>query len=201
MSNIENLTSKIIKDAEVKADNIINEAKIKETEIINKKIEVANKMASNMVENAIVETKVIIDRMLSKAELEVRNEKLSAKQEIIEKVFDKAQEKLSKMNLDTFQKFVRNSILNLDIEGDEEIIMSIDDKAKLPKDFLTDLNNQLITLGKKGNISFSNELRNINGGYILTKGGIEINNSFKSMISSLKDELEYGVNNVLFNEN
>jgi V/A-type H+/Na+-transporting ATPase subunit E len=201
MSNIENLTSKIIKDAEVKAENIINEAKEKEAEIVSKKVDVANRMATSMIESATLESKSIIDRTISKAELEIRNEKLLAKQKVIEKVFEEVEEKLSKMNLDIFQSFVKNSILTLDIDGDEEIIMSVDDRAKLPKDFLTDLNNELENIGKKGNIKFSDQLRDLNGGYILAKGGIEINNSFKSMISSLRDELEYGVNKVLFNEN
>jgi V/A-type H+/Na+-transporting ATPase subunit E len=201
MSNIENLTSKIIKDAEVKAENIINEAKEKEAEIVSKKVDVANRMATSMMESATLESKSIVDRTISKAELEIRNEKLLAKQKVIETVFEKAEEKLSKMNLDIFQSFVKNSILTLDIDGDEEIIMSVDDRAKLPKDFLTDLNKELANIGKKGNIKFSDQLRDLNGGYILSKGGIEINNSFKSMISSLRDELEYGVNKVLFNEN
>lgn len=201
MSNLENLTSKIVKDAENKAEIIINEAKNREFEIINKNIEAANKITSSILENAELEAKAIIDRAVSKAELDVRNKKLMAKQEVMNKVFQEAEERLSKINMDTFQAYVKTSILSLDIDGDEKIIMSTDDKAKLPKNFLQDLNDALITKGIRGNIEFSEETRNLRGGYILTKGGIEINNSFKSMIASLRDELEYGVNKILFDEN
>lgn len=201
MSNLENLTSKIIEDAELKAENIIKEAKSKEVEIISKRIEAAKKAAATMTENANMEAKSMIDRALSKAELEVRNRKLFAKQQVMDKVFEEAEKRLSKINLETFQEFVKTSILALDIDGDEKIIMSLDDKAKLPQDFLEKLNKALVSAGKKGNMEFSDETRNLNGGYILAKGGIEINNSFKSMISSLRDELEYGVNKILFDEN
>lgn len=201
MSNLENLTSKIIEDAELKAENIIKEAKSKEVEIISKRVEAAKKAAATMTENANMEAKSMIDRALSKAELEVRNRKLFAKQQVMDKVFEEAEKRLSKVNLETFQEFVKTSILALDIDGDEKIIMSLDDKAKLPQDFLENLNKALVSAGKKGNMEFSDETRNLNGGYILAKGGIEINNSFKSMISSLRDELEYGVNKILFDEN
>ncbi len=201
MSNLENLTSKIIEDAELKAENIIKEAKSKEVEIISKRVEAAKKATATMTENANMEAKSMIDRALSKAELEVRNRKLFAKQQVMDKVFEEAEKRLSKVNLETFQEFVKTSILALDIDGDEKIIMSLDDKAKLPQDFLENLNKALVSAGKKGNMEFSDETRNLNGGYILAKGGIEINNSFKSMISSLRDELEYGVNKILFDEN
>jgi len=201
MSNLENLTSKIIQDAELKAENVIKEAKGKEIEIISKRVEAAKKAAATMTENANMEAKSMIDRALSKAELEVRNRKLLAKQQVMDKVFEEAEKRLSKINLETFQEFVKTSILALDIDGDEKIIMSLDDKAKLPQDFLEKLNKALVSAGKKGNMEFSDETRNLNGGYILAKGGIEINNSFKSMISSLRDELEYGVNKILFDEN
>lgn len=201
MSNLENLTSKIIEDAELKAENIIKEAKSKEVEIISKRVEAAKKAAATMTENANMEAKSMIDRALSKAELEVRNRKLFAKQQVMDKVFEEAEKRLSKVNLETFQEFVKTSILALDIDGDEKIIMSLDDKAKLPQDFLENLNKALVSAGKIGNMEFSDETRNLNGGYILAKGGIEINNSFKSMISSLRDELEYGVNKILFDEN
>jgi len=201
MSNLQNLTSKIIKDSELKAEKIINEAKQKKEEIINKKREEANKISESMLINAQNESKTLIERAISKAELETRNKKLSTRQIILNKVFTQAEEKLIKMNHEVFQQLVKNIILSLDIDGDEEIIMSTEDKAKLPKDFISNINNELGSKGKLGNLKFSNTERNVSGGFILAKGGVEINNSFKAMISSLRDELEFGVNKILFDEN
>jgi len=201
MSNLQNLTSKIMQDAELKAENTIKEARNKEVDIINRKKDLANKVARSMVESAEVENKALIERAISSAQLEARNKKLLAKQGIFNMIFHEVEDRLRKMNLDVYQQFVRSSILSLDIEGDEEIIMSIDDKAKLPNDFISNLNNELINSGKIGNLKLSEDSRDLRGGYILSKNGIDINNSFKAMITSLRDELEFGVNKILFEEN
>lgn len=201
MSNLQNLTSKIMQDAEFKAENTIKEARNKEIEIINRKKDLANKVARSLVESAEIENKALIERAISSAQLEVRNKKLLAKQGIFNMIFDEVEDRLRKMNLDVYQQFVRSSILSLDIEGDEEIVMSIDDKAKLPNDFISNLNNELINSGRVGDLRFSEDSRDLRGGYILTKNGIDINNSFKAMIATLRDELEFGVNKILFDEN
>lgn len=201
MSNLQNLTSKIMQDAEFKAENTIKEARNKEIEIINRKKDLANKVARSLVESAEIENKALIERAISSAQLEARNKKLLAKQGIFNMIFDEVEDRLRKMNLDVYQQFVRSSILSLDIEGDEEIVMSIDDKAKLPNDFISNLNNELINSGRVGNLRFSEDSRDLRGGYILTKNGIDINNSFKAMIATLRDELEFGVNKILFDEN
>jgi V/A-type H+-transporting ATPase subunit E len=201
MSNLQNLTSKIMQDAEFKAENTIKEARNKEVDIINRKKDLADKVARSMVESAEIENKALIERAISSAQLEARNKKLLAKQGIFSMIFDEVEDRLRKMNLDDYQQFVRSSILSLDIEGDEEIIMSIDDKAKLPNDFISNLNNELINSGRVGNLRLSEDSRDLRGGYILSKNGIDINNSFKAMITSLRDELEFGVNKILFEEN
>jgi V/A-type H+-transporting ATPase subunit E len=201
MSNLQNLTSKIMQDAELKAENTIKEARNKEVDIINRKKDLANKVARSMVESAEIENKALIERAISSAQLEARNKKLLAKQGIFNMIFQEVEDRLSKMNLDDYQQFVRSSILSLDIEGDEEIIMSIDDKAKLPNDFISNLNNELINSGRVGNLRLSEDSSDLRGGYILSKNGIDINNSFKAMITSLRDELEFGVNKILFEEN
>lgn len=190
-----------MQDAEFKAENTIKEARNKEIEIINRKKDLANKVARSLVESAEIENKALIERAISSAQLEARNKKLLAKQGIFNMIFDEVEDRLRKMNLDVYQQFVRSSILSLDIEGDEEIVMSIDDKAKLPNDFISNLNNELINSGRVGNLRFSEDSRDLRGGYILTKNGIDINNSFKAMIATLRDELEFGVNKILFDEN
>ena len=52
MSNLDNLTSKIISDAEVKKKEILNDANAKADIIIKNKIEEANKKASSILQKA-----------------------------------------------------------------------------------------------------------------------------------------------------
>ncbi|MFR1708466.1 MAG: V-type ATP synthase subunit E [Clostridium sp.] len=200
MSNLDNLTSKIIKDAEVKKIEILNEATIKANEIVKKKIEEANKKASSILEKAEIESKTIKERIISKTDLEIRNKKLLAKQQVIEKVFEEAKRKLKSMSPEAFDKFVRNTILSLNIDGDEEIIINTKDREKLSDKFLLELNKLLISNGKLGKLKFNVKTYDIDGGFIISKNGIEINNSFEELVNSLKYELEYEVGQILFTE-
>jgi V/A-type H+-transporting ATPase subunit E len=200
MSNLDNLTSKIIKDAEVKKIEILNEASIKADEIVKKKIEEANKKASSILEKAEIESKTIKERIISKTDLEVRNKKLLAKQQVIEKVFEEAKKRLKSMDSNEFDKFVKSSIMSLNIDGDEEIIINVSDREKLPDKFLVELNKLLIANGKLGKLKFNVKTHEIDGGFIISKNGIEINNSFEELVNSLKYELEYEVGKILFTE-
>lgn len=200
MSNLDNLTSKIISDAEEKKKEILEEANLKALEIKNKKIEEANKKASSILNKAEVDGKSAKERVISKTELDVRNKKLSAKQSLISKVFDLTVERLKSMSNTEFESFIKASILSIEIDGDEEIIISEADKNKLSPNLLNEINEELKTKGINGNLSFSNTFSSIDGGFILNKNGVEINYSFYELVNSLRYELEYQVGNVLFNE-
>lgn len=198
MSNLENLTSKIIEDANKKAEEIINEAKKEEKKTIEEKVKKANILSEEIVEKAKREAETKAERIISNAHLQVRNSKLEAKQEIIDKVFYEAIEKLQNLSKDEYLGFVKNSILSLDIDGDEEVIISDNDKDKIDNSFIETLNNELINKGKKGLLKLREEKRNTKGGFILYKNGIEINNSFEALVNSLRDELEQEIIDALF---
>lgn len=200
MSNLDNLTSKIISDAEVKKKEILNDANAKADIIIKNKIEEANKKASSILQKAELESVTIKERVTSKTELEIRNKKLAAKQEIIEKVFEKAKIKLQAMSSEKLGEFIKTSIMNLNIDGDEEIILNVNDRGRLPVTFLEDINEELKAKGKLGNLTFGHRDYAIDGGFVLSKNGIEINNSFTELVNSLKYDLEYEVGNILFAE-
>ncbi|ACQ52891.1 V-type ATP synthase subunit E family protein [Clostridium botulinum] len=198
MSNLENLTSKIIEDANKEAEKLLSEAKKEENKIVDEKIKKANKAKEQIIERAKRESRTKAERVISNAHLKVRNNKLEAKQEMINKVFDKAVIKLQNLSKDEYLNFVKSSILSLDIEGDEEIIVSPNDKDKIDISLMLTLNNQLKAKGKKALLKISNENRNIKGGFILYKNGIEINNSFEALVDSLRDELEQEIIEALF---
>lgn len=197
MSNLDNLTSKIISDAENKAQCYLSEARGKELKIINDKKIKAERDAEEILESAKNECISIVERALSKTELEMRNRKLSAKQQMIDKIFQLAEKRLNDMKLEDYREYVMKSILALDISGDEEIVISNTDRAKLSSDFLQELNNKLGVMGKLSSMKYSEDECNYSG-FILRKNGIEINYSFNSLISTLRDELEYEVSKILF---
>lgn len=199
MSSINNLTGKILEEAKVKKEEFIKEAKEDGKKILDKKTAEAKIIEKNTIEKAKRESVIRRERILSNAELKVRNEKLQSKQKIIEKVLEKSLEKLSSLSKEEYLYYIKERILNLPIDGDEKIIINLKDKLLITEDFINEINSELVKRGKLGGLSLSDETRDFKAGFILEKNGIEINNSFQALISSMKDELEYEVARVLFN--
>ena len=151
------------------------------------------------MEKAKIEAKTRHERIVSGAELKARNEKLAAKQSVIDSVFNQSIEELCKMSNDDMKKFIKNMILNSDITGDEKIILNKEGKSLLDNSLLNTINSELKANGKKGELTISDEVRTFKGGFILEKDGIEINNTFEDLVNSSRDDLEFEVANVLFN--
>ena len=69
----------------------------------------------------------------------------------------------------------------------------------MSKEVVAEINTELKAKGLKGEIKISETIGSFRGGFILEKGGVEINNTFESLVDSLKDQLEFEVAKVLFN--
>lgn len=199
MSNINNLTSKILSDAEERKESILKEANEEKAKIVSKKEALAKSEEATMVEKAKTEAKTAKERIISGAELKSRNEKLTAKQAVIDKVFENSIEKLCKMSDQEIKEFIKNKIVNADIVGDETIILNEKGNKLVDANLLKEINSELLAKGKKGELTISKEVRNFKGGFILEKDGIEINNTFEDLVNSERDDLEFEVAKVLFN--
>lgn len=199
MSNINNLTSKILSDAEERKESILKEANEEKAKIVSKKEALAKSEEATMVEKAKTEAKTAKERIISGAELRSRNEKLTAKQAVIDKVFEKSIEKLCKMSDQEIKEFIKNKIVNADVVGDETIILNEKGNKLVDANLLKEINSELLAKGKKGELTINKEIRNFKGGFILEKDGIEINNTFEDLVNSERDDLEFEVAKVLFN--
>lgn len=195
MANVNNLTSKILRDAEEKKDSILSSAEEEKNTILSKKIAKAKELEKEIIQKAEVEAKSRKERILSSASLKVRNNKLSAKQEIIKEVFESSIDVLASITGDDFLRFIKNSILSLGEIGEQNLILNKNGMELVDLTFIYDLNQ---ALGDKGNIKLSAKTGNFKGGFILESNGIEINNTYEALVSSLRDELEFEVANVLF---
>ncbi|PRR83379.1 V-type ATP synthase subunit E [Clostridium vincentii] len=198
MSNVSNLTSKILKDAEERKNSILAAAEDEKANILKKKNNSAKLVEATMLDKAIIEAKTRKERIISSALLKARNEKIKAKQGIIQEVFEKSIEELCNLSKDEFIAFLKNSILSLDISGDEKLILNEQGKKVVDEVLIKEINNELALKGKKGELTISLEIRDFKGGFILERNGIEINSTFEALVNSLRDELELEVVKELF---
>lgn len=197
MSNLNNLTSKILNDAEEKKKYILAEAEAQKEKIVSKKANNAEAQKEEIIKKANIEAEVKKARIISNAKLSVRNDVLKAKQEVISNIFHKAIETLQNISKEEYVSYITSTLNSLDLEGNEVIIINEKDKDIFSKEFLEALNKELESKGIKGSITLNMEGK-FNGGFILDRNGIQINNTFEALINSLRGELESEVNKVLF---
>lgn len=194
MSNIKNITSKILKDAEARKENILAAAEEEKSKVLSKKVSSANEIAKEILEKAEVEAKSKKERVISSAKLKVRNNKLAAKQEIINEVFEKSIDKLTTLSKEEFLSFLENTISSMNLTGRQTLILNKEGLKFVDSVFIDKLNKKI-----NAEITLSETAGNFKGGFILENNGIEINSTYEALVSSLRDELEFEVAKVLFN--
>lgn len=198
MTSIDNLKKSLLKDDEVKALDIKKEADAKAADMIKSAEIKAKAVMEDMKAKAEKDGMDKKERMLSRAHLDARNSILEAKQKAIDNVLNAAVERVSQMSDSEYENLLERMLLNSVEIGDEEVIFSKRDKARIQPAFFVRVNEKLASSGKKGMLTLSNETMNITSGFVLRRGGLEINNSIEAQIRILRDSLEGEIASLLF---
>lgn len=182
MSNLDNIINEILQDADKEAKKLVEAAKAEVESLVGNKESEARKEADKIIEKAKVEAAQLKDRMVSNSNLTSRDMVLVAKQQMIDKVFELAKEKLKNLDSEKYLKFVENTIKNLEVKENTEILLTSKEKEKA--------GNELF------GIKVSDEV--VESGFSLKTGKIILNNEFSSIIDLVKEELEQVVAEKLF---
>jgi V/A-type H+-transporting ATPase subunit E len=199
MSDINVLINKIIKDAEHQKLEVLQSAAEEEKAIVAKRIAAAEAEKAQKIAKAKSEAVLKKERVISSATLEARNRKLAAKQQVISMVFKQALESMKAIPQEQYLSFIKSNLIALDLKGYETIRISKHDSNKIDETFLAGINSILSSEGKAGNLKLSSNYGDFSGGFIVEKGGIEINYTFEALLDSVKDDLVNEVANILFN--
>lgn len=183
MSNLDNLTQKILEDAKIKADLIIEESTKKNEGIVSSRVKDANERQKKIIEKATTEASMMKDRVVSNAELKVRDEKLKAKQHIMDKVFNKSKEKLINISEEDYVAFLTSNIKDIQFKGTEVLIVPSNMIAKVK------------SLGLTPKVS---EEEVVESGFLIKDNDIILNYSFSTLVDYLRDELESEIAKDLF---
>ncbi len=183
MSNLDNLTQKILDDAKNKADIIMEESTRKKEEIINSRVKDAHEKQTKIIEKATTEASMMKDRVISNAELRVRDEILKAKQDLINDVFLKAEEKLNSLNEEEYVKFLQSNIKDINFKGNEVIVVPEKMKEKVK------------TIGLYPKVA---DDESVESGFLVKDNDVILNFTFKSLINYYREELEGEIANKLF---
>lgn len=198
MSGANKLREKILAEAGSQAEEVLEEARKKAEAIIAKGEEEAAAKKESVLQQARAMGEERRRRAQTIAELDARKAILAAKEELIEDTFRQALERLKGLDQKQYEDVIYPMLLAAAQTGAEEIIASPADAGKFTPELLGRVNQALKEQSKQGNLTLSGETREMQGGFILRSGDVEINNSFDSILRMQRDELEPEVAAILF---
>ena len=198
MSGAEKIQAKILEEARALAEANVKRAEEEAANMIKTAREEAEAKRKQIIEKAELEAAEVKKRIISIAELEARKQKLQAKQEVVDEAFDLALKKFNSLPDNEYQSILIKMISFCVKTGEEEILLSARDKQRLSPGFIDELNKILHQKGISANLKISDETRDINCGFILKSGDIELNNSFEAIIRMHRDDIEPEVIKTLF---
>lgn len=165
-----------------------DEAKKIETKIISE----AQKEADQIINQAKVESDSLLKSQLMAHELEKRQALLVAKSEIMDKLFDRAYQKIKSLNEQEFLKFVISLLQDEQFEGSEEIKVSKGD-YNLYQKLLPSINKEL-----KTNFTLSKESVDIDSGFLIIGKYYDLNFDFMEIINLVRKQYETKLAEELF---
>ncbi|MDN5331300.1 MAG: V/A-type H+/Na+-transporting ATPase subunit [Tepidanaerobacteraceae bacterium] len=200
MQGIAKIKERIIEEASEEKNRIIEGAKREASEILKK----AREKAQELEQDAKARAKKVAAeekrKILSIAELEEKKRFLEAKQALIDEAFAQAEKKLCSLDVQSYLDLIQRMLLLTSVDGNEEIIISEDDRARITPEFISAVNEVLRKRGKAGNLRLSEEKRSIKSGFILKSETLEINCAFDYLLKAQRQELETEVARLLFEE-
>ncbi len=188
MESISKILDAISAQSLAETDKIMESSRQEAEELQKLYEKEALKARENILLKANAEADGIRQRNLSQAGIESRNLLLSARREAIEKVFEKAAERLASMP-DTEKKALYEKLISRYSSSDEVIVqLNSNDKDKLGRKIKPD--------GVK--ITIDKENGDFSGGLIIKEKTTETNCTFDVMVENAKKEMVSEVAAMLF---
>jgi V/A-type H+-transporting ATPase subunit E len=197
---VQRLRNRIIKDAEEEARKVIAEGEAEAMKITGEARAQAEEITKRAGGRAADEAKEHIRRQISIRELDARKAVLGEKGKLMDEVFEKAWEELRREDVEGGYALTKSLLLKVIETGNEEIVLSPEDKKRISTSFLAGLNKELKGKGLKGEVKVAEDTRPMKGGFVLRSGRRETNVTFESMLAVMRDEVELEISNALFKE-
>ena len=195
---LEDILGKIKADAEAEAAKIAAAAGAERARLL----EAAAARAAQATESLRLAGQAAAEdarrRELATAGVEARRVVLSAKQEVLESVFDRALHQLAEMPDGEYRQLLAAIADRAAVTGDERVVVSVRDRARLGDDWLKLANERLTSRGLPGRLTYASSTRPLRGGLILLAPDADFNCSFERTLSSVRDNLEPAVAVLLF---
>ena len=198
MNGIEKITARITAEAEAECQAIRAESDKKCAEIRAENDKKAQEEYWRLVREGVKDTEQRVQRMARTAALEAKKSVLSMKQEAVSRAFGEAQKLIAALPEADYVAFLAREAAAAAITGEEEVIFSEADRARVGAKTVKRANELLSASGKPGTLTLSDATRPMSGGLILKQGDIEVNCTVDTLLDLSRSELAARVAEVLF---
>lgn len=191
MTSSEKILAGIAEESKAQADKINSDAEKQAADIIAAAREEAESEAEKIRAEAEKKAELIINSGKSSAELLKRDTALNCRRGLIEKALNFVADTVNAYGDKDYFDFLLTLIKKEKLNGKGEVYLSIKDKARDIAAFKSELSALDLTL--------SDTFADINGGFILKYGDIQINGELSALIHEKRDVLTDELNKALFN--
>ena len=191
MTSSEKILAGIAEESKTQADKINSDAEKQAADIIAAAREEAETDAEKIRAEAEKKAELIISSGKSSAELLKRDTALNCRRGLIEKALNFVADTVNAYGDKDYFDFLLTLIKKEKLNGKGEVYLSIKDKARDTAAFKSELSALDLTL--------SDTFADINGGFILKYGDIQINGELSALIHEKRDVLTDELNKALFN--
>ncbi len=191
MTSSEKILAGIAEESKAQADKINSDAEKQAADIIAAAREEAESEAEKIKAEAEKKAELIINSGKSSAELLKRDTALKCRRGLIEKALITVADTVNAYSDKDYFDFLLTLIKKEKLNGKGEVYLSVKDKARDTASFKSELEALGFTL--------SDNFADINGGFILKYGDIQINGELSALIHEKRDVLTDELNKALFN--
>lgn len=191
MTSSEKILAGIAGEAKTEAEKITAEAEKQAADITAAAREEAESEAEKIKAEAEKKAELIINSGKSSAGLLKRDTALNCRRELIEKALNFVADTVNAYGDKDYFDFLLTLIKKEKLNGKGEVYLSVKDKARDIAAFKSELSALDLTL--------SDTFADINGGFILKYGDIQINGELSALIHEKRDVLTDELNKALFN--
>ncbi len=227
MNGIEKITARIGADTQAEIDRILQDANAQAAAIADRYRSQAQAEDADLLAKSQRAAAEREERLISAAQMEARKTLLSARQEMVERAYQRALEKLCSLPREQYVELLAAMLVRASSTGREEVMFSPEDQGDAGRAAVARANELLakaaapeLPLGDGAVASFLNkvaanvsalaqgtamltvseEARPIRGGFILRDGRIEINCAFDALIRAEREQTAGAVAKLLFPE-
>lgn len=175
-----------------------------EEEILNE----AKKEVNSILNNARKSSDDLKRTTLTQSEQKFRQRSLNVKKNLLNEVFQKALVKLNGLNDNQYKDLIIGLLKKEQLSGNETIMVSTNDFSRYVELFNGKKNDSgdIVLeglskhLGQSFAIKLSSEWANIKGGLIVIRDDYDLDLSFESLLTDVRDNYEPEIANMLFKE-